>query len=380
MTGKFHATPQGALPCRASKRPCRYGEEAHAETLEEAQVLVERRPAQEAEASPASQPLRKAVPKPEEVAVPATPEGARAGETKPRTTVNVAANEHLVVRAMVQGRLLEAAAAIARLPQEQRTDPFRGRSKKDILFILQDLRGALRSHYGAQERYTMPLGNQNAQDLYAVRAQRDIELKIGYAYTDAAIGMETAAFMVPEGVMKALPTRDDRNERALLYRRGRREEAKAHFRGQMEALTALPEEEVAPEQARALNLFVAGVNRGNLLREHMENPTGGLAKDSYDLVIAQKSKERGGLPTWTVGETRPYREERTWTVKAGATSQEEGASQRLHLLFTGSDGVKMRFTYNQKNSWPVKMQDGTVEKTGYEYGLGSPSFNVWITD
>lgn len=361
MAGKFHVTEKGVGVCRARKSRCPFDtgkEQTHFDSREEAQASFDKKMFDK------EIPLAKTT---------AKKDTKKSPQPKKAAGSNVSLNEKYLVDSLVDGKFNEAAENIHQLPENQKAVPFRGLEKDKIKETILSLDSLLRKNTSVDETFSAPIGNQNAQDLYANTTKKNIELKIGYGITDAAVGFSTISKIAPENTINIFKNQENLQKRKELIKDGKSEEAFREFQKSINKARKEIEKHQTPseEERRALNLFAAGVMRGDTLDEHLKDSEKEI--DNYLLVKVKKPEVKGEAPGWEVADEKIYNPDRQWTYTT------RDSEERFTIIANGDDGARIIMTLNQKNSKVITNDDGEKIKTRYKDGaIGQLSFNVWV--
>jgi hypothetical protein len=99
---------------------------------------------------------------------------------------------------------LDAAAAIAALPDDRKPLVFKGRSSDEVADYFVRADDALRVHVGPSARFSTGDNNREGKDLFDAVSGKNIELKSGPARTDGNAGLATVAWALGDEGKDAL--------------------------------------------------------------------------------------------------------------------------------------------------------------------------------
>lgn len=283
--------------------------------------------------------------------------------------VNVDKSERLFMRSLLNPNQDSIAAiSICRLEESKKHVVFRGKTATQILDIQKKLLSLMKRELGVENLSLIGTNdNHKDSDLYELNLHRHIELKLGSA-TDAALGMNHLETITGAGVLKALPSTEDREKWRAMYANGEHDAvASAYLTKLIETKDAINANLPAGREVsdkvinHTLNMLYAGINQFDRINaSRTGTPVPEILRFSVNRNGQWKRDVRPALPANS-----------TWVFE-GATVTNKG---RLNMRFHNGS-YYVRFTFNQKNSYSNKGLG--IERSSGKYGLGYLSMNVWV--
>lgn len=283
---------------------------------------------------------------------------------KARSGVNVSEFETKYVNSFIDYvKTGNVDTAVLDIPSENRPVLYRNyTTEQEVKDNFEQLKTAIKTHLGVETiDLTTNRNNRSGSDLVENNTGRHIELKLGSG-TAGNVGLETATQVIPEDLIAKLPNRLHRELWRKMYAS---DPEKAKQQISANHLTLL--KEFASEMNKNLRLSDTANSALNQFYQGLN-----LGQDESTKVSTFYFRQGN---KWEES-SRPYVENEDWKLDKAVVDDKTG---RLTIYCHNKTlNSRWKATFNYKNNFDLKREDGTVEKVPAKVGLGTPSFNFWF--
>lgn len=251
------------------------------------------------------------------------------------------------------------------LPQNQKFTIIRGSNIDNLEEVVVNLHEITKYELGVEDLdLNSERNNRIGSDIEEKNTNTSIELKFGAA-TDLNIGIKSFNTLLPEDVISAFPSQDDKENWKKLYQQGDEEDQFNQYVQKLQDVQNLLSERtynLSDKAQYTLDAFYAGITSADEIERLYNDPSLFSRKITRFQLKQDLSWEKFSRPELT--------SLKQWSF----TKSELTESNRLNFFFANANKYSVRFAYNHKNNF--KFKDGTIAEA--KRGLGSPSINGWF--
>ncbi len=276
--------------------------------------------------------------------------------------------ERILIR-FLTGHVLpdEAASEICNLPNEQKVQIVKTKSRNDLSSFLQRCTGALHCRFPSNAEFSSSANNMDGNDIYEHRTNTHIEVKSGPLMTDANCGLKIVSWALndEESFIKKNMTEGMQERISLFVNGGGDQQIERSKNAQMDALSDFfvrqTQDGIGPRLSHFFKSISKGITKGSEIIESYE----GNNFNNFPLKL---------MCNWEHGLVE-Y--DKAFNIKETILKSHAGKTNtRCEIVVVGErTRVRAQLYPNYKNSH--RLSNGS--RIPAKYWVKTPCFHVWIS-